>query len=167
MDASHEQQFLECSNRIKIDLNDRFEKIEKIAEKESAERRILSTQFVNHIDWIKSKVESLRSANNVFLGLSEKAREREEKMLTLTKESQMCAESAKKDAEESRSSIRALVFSLIGGFALFIATNFWVKISDANAQREMIKALNEKIVQDDKNQKQTVEMLERLYQKLK
>lgn len=147
-------------------------------------REGVKSDIENVWSYMKSKLISIEAGQNMLYnskdGLLKKALDKVDMAVKMSRDAAECttgakeaAETAKGSVEEAKTFIRTNIFVTAATFlGIFITVvtfvvNYSSKITrDTTNQAKMIEALNEKIVQDKQNQKETIEMMKKLYNKL-
>jgi len=183
-------------NEKLAEANAQFDEIVSALDKEGTEfarqlkndithmREGVKNEIENVWSYMKSKLVSIEAGQHMLYnskdGLLKKALDKVDMAVKMSRDAAECttgakeaAETAKGAADEAKTFIRTIIFVTAITFLGILITvvtfgvNYSSKITrDTTNQDKMIEALNEKIVQDKKNQKETIEMMEKLYNKL-
>jgi len=183
-------------NEKLAEANAQFDEIANALDKEGTEfsrqlkndivhmREGVKSDIENVWSYMKSKLVSIEAGQHMLYnskdGLLKKALDKVDMAVKMSRDAAGCttgameaAKAATGAADEARIFIRTNIFVTAITFLGILVTvvtfgiNYSNKINkDTTNQDKMIHALNEKIVQDKNNQKETIEMMKQLYNRL-
>ena len=163
---------------LMVGLNSNGSEFSRSLKRELNELKKETTKEIAEVyDYVSSKLVSIQTGQKLLYdpkdGILTKALNKVEVAVRMATDAAVCTTEARKSADESRDYIRTNIFvtalTFLGILVTVIGGVWYVmdraKIDDVN-QGKVIKALQDKIVQDAHNQERTELIMNKLYTKL-